>query len=191
MRASTLLSRWAAAWGVPDLAARTRVEVNPRLRRSLACCRQNLVYQCDLFDGIRRDLLVPFHYFGVPDDVDYANIPWRSGRFDDEALTQAVATQARAANALEQYRKRAGARTLAFCCSQRHADFMAEYFRKEGLRVAAVHSGPTSAPRTLSLERLDAGDLDVVFSVDMFNEGVDLPNVDTVLMLRPTESIVL
>ncbi len=97
----------------------------------LALCQENLVYRCDLTEGIRRELLSPFRYFGVPDEVDYANIPWRASRFDEEALTQAVATQARAENALEQYRSRAGQRTLAFCVSQRHADFMAEFFRKE------------------------------------------------------------
>ncbi len=107
----------------------------------LALCQQHLVYRCDLFDGIRRDLLVPFHCFGVPDEVDYANIPWRSGRFDDEALTQAVATQARAANALEQYRKRAGTRTLAFCGSQRHAD------RVDHPLAAAVRAGAPEGVR--------------------------------------------
>jgi hypothetical protein len=65
---------------------------------------------------------------------------------------------------------------------------MAEFFRGEGLRAAAVHSGPSSAPRATSLELLEAGDLDIVCAVDLFNEGVDLPLVDTVMMLRPTES---
>ena len=157
----------------------------------LALCDENIVYQCDLAEGIRRDLLVPFHYFGVPDEVDYRNIPWRSSRFDEEALTQAVATTSRAQNALEQWRQRAGRRTLAFCCSTGHADFMATFFREAGIRVAAVHSGPRTAPRTLSLEQLQDAELDVVFAVDMFNEGVDLPNVDTIMMLRPTESRVL
>jgi hypothetical protein len=157
----------------------------------LALCAENLVYRCDAAEAIRRDLLVPFRYFGVPDDVDYRNIPWRSSRFDEEALTRAVATASRAQNALEQWRQRHGRRTLAFCCSMRHADFMAEYFRQAGVRAEAVHSGPRSAPRALSLERLREGDLDVVFAVDMFNEGVDLPSVDTVMMLRPTESRVL
>ncbi|MBK7702672.1 MAG: hypothetical protein IPI34_07115 [bacterium] len=79
-------------------------------------------------------------------------------------------------------------RTLGFCCSVRHANYMAHYFNECGMRAVAVHSGPTSAPRTHSLERLSEGKIDVVFAVDLFNEGVDLPSVDTVLMLRPTES---
>ncbi len=157
----------------------------------LALCGENLVYRCDLAEGIRRAYLSPFHYFGVPDEVDYENIPWRSGRFKIDELTRAVATQARAENAFEQHRTRAGTRTLAFCCSTEHADFMSRFFQDAGLRAVAVHSRETSSPRTKSLEDLEAGKLDVVFSVDMFNEGVDVPHIDTVMMLRPTESRIL
>jgi superfamily II DNA or RNA helicase/HKD family nuclease len=157
----------------------------------LALCQENLVYRADLREGINRGLLAPFHYFGVPDDVDYNNIPWRSNRFDEEALTNAVATQRRAQNALDQLRKRGGKRTLAFCVSTRHADFMAEFFQQSGLRAVAVHSGSSSAPRALSLEHLASSEIDIVCAVDMFNEGVDVPELDTVLMLRPTGSRLL
>ncbi len=159
----------------------------------LALCQENLVYRCNVDRGISAGRLVPFHYFGVPDEVDYENIPWRSNHFDEEELTRAVATQARAQNALEQYRRRAkpGSRTLAFCCSRRHSDFMADFFDRNGLRAVSVHSGPDSFPRTAALEQLAGGQLDIVCAVDMFNEGVDVPNIDTVLMLRPTESTIL
>lgn len=157
----------------------------------LSLCQQNLVFRCDAFEAIEKDLLSPFRYFGVPDEVDYENIPWRSSKFDEAALTAAVATQARAQNALEQYKNHGGTRTLGFCCSKIHADFMADYFRQAGLRAAAVHSGPNSAPRATSLEQLRDGELDVLFAVDMFNEGVDVPSIDTVLMLRPTESAII
>ncbi|MCY3006965.1 MAG: DEAD/DEAH box helicase family protein [Planctomycetota bacterium] len=157
----------------------------------LGLCQENLVYRCDLIRGIDEELLSPFEYFGVPDEVDYSNIPWRSRRFDEAALTTAVSTHARAQNALEQLRRVGAKRTLGFCCSQQHADFMAEYFRGAGLRVASVHSGSESDPRSRSLEALGQGDLDIVFAVDMFNEGLDIPSIDTVLMLRPTESSIL
>ena len=157
----------------------------------LALCQENLVYRCDLPEGIRRGLLAPFHYFGVPDDIDYSNIPWRSNRFDEEALTNAVATRRRAENALDQWSKRGGKRTLMFCVSQRHANFMASFLRDKGLCAAAVHAGGDSEPRTLSLKALEQGGLDFVCAVDMFNEGVDLPALDTVMMLRPTESRIL
>jgi superfamily II DNA or RNA helicase len=157
----------------------------------LELCGGNLVFRCDLAEGIRRGLLCEFDYFGVPDEVDYTNIPWRSRRFDEAQLTTAVATLSRARNALEQLDRRGGSRTLAFCVSQRHADFMAGFLNDNGKRAVAVHTGATSAPRTQSLEQLQAGELDVVCAVDMFNEGVDLPDLDTVMMLRPTESKVL
>lgn len=157
----------------------------------LGLCEENLVYECDLWSGIDRELLAPFHYFGVPDPVEYAQIPWRSGRFDEAALTEAVATQSRAENALEQLAKRGGKKTIGFCVSRRHADFMADFARDRGLRAVAVHSGDTSAPRASALKALEDGDLDIVFAVDMFNEGVDVPSIDTVLMLRPTESPVV
>lgn len=156
----------------------------------LGLCQDNLVFQCDAFEGIERGLLSAFSYFGVSDTVDYSNIPWRGGRFDEKDLELALATQARAQNAFEQHTRLAGAgtRTLGFCCSQRHADFMADFFRAKGLRCASVHAGASSAPRASSLQGLRNGDLDVLFAVDMFNEGVDVPEIDTVLMLRPTES---
>jgi superfamily II DNA or RNA helicase/HKD family nuclease/diadenosine tetraphosphate (Ap4A) HIT family hydrolase len=154
----------------------------------LPLCGNNLVYRCDVAEGIRRTLLCPFSYYGVPDEVDYTNIPWRNNRFDETALTEAVATQKRSQNALEHLQRYGKKRTIAFCVSQRHADYMARFFNEHGVRAASVHSGEHSAPRAHSLERLEAGDLDVVCAVDMFNEGVDLPNVDTILMLRPTES---
>ncbi len=154
----------------------------------LALCGENLVYRCQVPRGIELGLLCPYAYYGVPDEVDYANIPWRSTRFDEAALTEAVATTRRADNVLEQWRKHRPERTLAFCVSQRHADFMRGHFTANGVPCASVHSGPGSDGRALSLEQLAAGELQVVFAVDMFNEGVDVPSIDAVMMLRPTES---
>lgn len=157
----------------------------------LALCGENLVFECGLTEAIDRSELVPFHYWGVPDVVDFEPIPWRNGRFDPEELVAAVTTQERADHAIREWTDRRGTRTLAFCASTLHADFMADQFRQAGIRAVAVHSNPTSAPRRRSLAELAAGELDVVCSVDIFNEGVDIPAVDTVLMLRPTESPVV
>ena len=157
----------------------------------LALCQENLVFEASVPDGVSAGLLCAFQYWGVPDVIDYANIPWRNARFDPTELTAAVATDARAQNALEQFRKHGAQRCIAFCCSQRHANFMAEFFNARGVRSVAVHSGNESAPRATSLRHLADGEIDVIFSVDMFNEGVDVPNIDTVLMLRPTESTVI
>jgi superfamily II DNA or RNA helicase/HKD family nuclease/diadenosine tetraphosphate (Ap4A) HIT family hydrolase len=157
----------------------------------LSLCGNNLVFRCDLTTGVRRGLLCTFHYFGVPDIVDYRNIPWRSSRFDEQALTQAVATEARSKNALDQYRQRAGSRTIAFCVSQRHSDYMSDFFNRNGVLSRSVHSGESSSPRAESLEMLKTGRVSVICAVDMFNEGVDVPELDTVMMLRPTESKII
>ena len=157
----------------------------------LALCQENLVFEANIRTGIESGRLCPFHYFGVADDIDYSNIPWRNSQFDITELTAAIATEARARNSLEQFSEHGGRRCIAFCCSQRHADFMAEFFVRQGIKAVAVHSGANSAPRTTSLERLRDGELEVIFAVDMFNEGVDVPSIDTVLMLRPTESTII
>ena len=118
----------------------------------LALCDDNLVYESDLFCGVSEQLLVPFHYYGIFDsDVDYQGIPWRNGRFDPELLANKLATLGRARHALSQWRLHAQTRTLAFCVSIRHADYMAEHFRKEGIRAAAVYAdSPLSRARRWS-----------------------------------------
>lgn len=157
----------------------------------LAYCGQNLVYRCDLARGIIAGRLCPFRYFGVPDSIDYQNIPWHSGKFKEMDLDNALVIKARSQNVWDQYQKYAGTRTLAFCASLRHAEHMRAFFTEKGASVVAVHSGPESSSRSDSLNRLEAGELDVVFCVDMFNEGVDVKEIDTVMMLRPTESRII
>jgi superfamily II DNA or RNA helicase/HKD family nuclease/SOS-response transcriptional repressor LexA len=157
----------------------------------LSLCDDNLVFGCPLFKGITSGLLAPFHYYGIHDEsVDYKEVPWRNGRFDPEELSNKLATLARARHALTQWRAKAQKRTLAFCVSTRHADYMADHFTRAGVAAAAVYAG-SELGRAQALEKLEDGRLQVVFSVDLFNEGVDLPSIDTVLMLRPTESKIL
>jgi superfamily II DNA or RNA helicase/HKD family nuclease len=157
----------------------------------LSLCDDNLVYSCDLFRGITSRLLSPFHYFGITDEsVDYREVPWRNGRFDPEELSNKLATLARARHAIKEWRDRAQKKTLAFCASVKHAEFMSEQFNRAGIPAGAVYSG-SHLGRVEALERLDDGRLAALFSVDLFNEGVDLPSIDTVMMLRPTESKIL
>ncbi len=161
----------------------------------LALCGDRMVYRCDLFEGIERALLSPFDYFGIADEVDYEQIPWRNGRFDEESLDNQIATDRRAARALEEWLRRIGLgrRTLGFCASIRHAEHMRRFLEVAcpDIRCAAVHGGDRSDARQASLDALRHGELDLLLSVDMFNEGVDLPEVDGVLMLRPTTSPVI
>lgn len=157
----------------------------------LALCGDNLVFECDLVEGIRRDQLVPFHYWGLKDVVDFEPIPWRNGKFDPAALATAVETSDRAQQDLDAWRELGHGPTLGFCCSITHATFMADFFAKHGVPSVAVHSGPGSAPRAQSIQQLRTGSIQVVFTVDVFNEGLDVPEVETVLMLRPTQSPVI
>jgi len=157
----------------------------------LSLCDDNLVYTCDLFQGIEAHLLAPFHYHGIFDEeVNYKEIPWRNGRFDPEALSNKLATLGRAKHAMREWVRLKQRRTLAFCVSIRHAEFMAEQFRKEGFAAQAVYGG-SELGRVEALERLSTSSLEVLFSVDLFSEGMDLPLIDTVMLLRPTDSKVL
>ncbi|MET4694432.1 DEAD/DEAH box helicase family protein [Endozoicomonas lisbonensis] len=157
----------------------------------LSLCDNNLVFERNLVHGINAQLLAPFHYFGIDDKyVDYDEIPWRNGKFDIGALENAFASRKRAEHILNHWQEKKQVRTLGFCISRRHADFMAAVFAKAGFRAAAVYSD-SELRRHEALNQLEAGGLDVLFSVDLFNEGTDLPAIDTVLMLRPTESKIL
>ncbi|MBF0246223.1 MAG: DEAD/DEAH box helicase family protein, partial [Planctomycetes bacterium] len=157
----------------------------------LNLCDGNLVYECPLLRGIEEDYLCPFHYFGILDaEVDYSSIPWRNGKFDEGELEKMVATQARADHTFREWQEKGGQKTLAFCVSRRHADFMAEYFREQGIACVSVHS-TSEIRRKEAMDGLAQGKYKIVFSVDLFNEGFDLPGIDTVMMLRPTESNIL
>ncbi|MEO9713055.1 MAG: DUF3427 domain-containing protein [Marinobacter alexandrii] len=157
----------------------------------LSLCDDNLVFEYPLFEGVRGQFLVPFHYYGIYDEtVDYTEIPWRNGKFDPNLLANKLATYGRAKHVLKVWSEEKESRTLAFCVSRIHADFMTCQFVKKGIKAAAVH-GESEMSRGEALEKLENGQLDVIFSVDLFNEGVDLPAIDTVLLLRPTESKIL
>lgn len=161
----------------------------------LSLCHNNLVFERNLVHGIDGEILVPFHYFGVWDDsVDYQEIPWRNGKFDPAALDAQFATTRRAKHIFKHWEDKQQSRTLAFCISKKHADFMAEQFNttyaSQGFKALAVHSD-SSVHRNEALTMLDNGCVQVLFSVDLFNEGTDLPSIDTVLMLRPTESNII
>ncbi len=157
----------------------------------LSLCDDNLVFTCNLFEGVSRQLLSPFHYYGIYDDaIDYKEIPWRSIRTDLDRLESKLATLARARHAHQQWQLYKQQRTLAFCISIKHADFMADQFKRLGIAAAAVH-GHSQLSRSEALTQLRNKEIEVLFSVDLFNEGVDLPEIDTVMLLRPTDSTVL
>ena len=157
----------------------------------LSLCDNNLVFECNLVHGIDSKILVPFEYYGISDQsVDYQEIPWRHGKFDPIALDVVFATQKRAMHIYKGWKEKRQSRTLAFCVSKLHAEFMSTYFCKKGIRAVAVYSD-SKIRRNEALEKLNSGDIEIIFSVDLFNEGTDLPSIDTILMLRPTASKIL
>lgn len=147
-----------------------------------------------LWDAIDQHRLSPFMYFGIHDGLDLRYIPWRRGQgYDIDALSNLyTSTDAWARTVLHEVLEHADdparMRCLGFCVSIDHARFMARHFNEHGVPSVAVWGDSPDADRRAALQDLAEGRVRAVFSVDLFNEGVDVPSVDTVLMLRPTES---
>lgn len=156
-----------------------------------AFCEDNVVYEINLQEAINKDYLAPFHYYGIYDDTtDYTQIPLSNGRYVSEQLERALSVTARGDLILKRYREYQSQRALAFCSGIKHANYMTNVFRSNGVRSVAVHSGqgPHVMERKAAVDALRNRDINVIFSVDQFNEGVDIPEVDLVMFLRPTES---
>ncbi len=146
-----------------------------------------------LWKALDQELLSPFHYFGIGCGPDLRAVPWSGGKYDVGTLSNVyTADHLFARRVLTEVHKRVkdvGAiRALGFCVDVAHAEFMARVFNEAGLPARAVSATTSRAMRKESLEMLRSGTLRAIFSVDLFNEGVDVPDVDTVLFLRPTES---
>jgi superfamily II DNA or RNA helicase/HKD family nuclease len=146
-----------------------------------------------LWEALERQLLSPFQYFGVHDDVDLQRLEWKRGRGYDSAQLEAAYTDNDARvgiilRAIEDTVDAQAMRAIGFCVSIAHADFMAERFRRAGIPAVALHSAVAAEKRDEAVAQLKRGELKILFTVDLFNEGIDLPTVDTILMLRPTES---
>jgi len=168
-----------------------------------------LAAQATIGNGIAEGSLVPFRYRGLKDDVDFEQIPWRNGRFDPAVLEAALENAPRMERLWAEWQAAPAGRTLVFCCSRRHAVFVRDWLRRKGVSAAAVFSesgtgfslsnpaastrqakdlSHKSDPRMASLAAFHSGTLSAFCVVDLFNEGVDIPLVDRVVMLRPTES---
>lgn len=157
-----------------------------------AVCDYNVAYEIRLPEAINRGDLCPFRYYGVFDEtVDYTKIPQYKGKYKGEELEKALMLDKRANLILKHYSKFNSLRALGFCSSKNHAEYMAKYFNDNGVKACAVYSdsnSENSLDRKEAIEKLTKGELNIVFSVDMFNEGVDIKSIDMVIFLRPTES---
>lgn len=150
-------------------------------------------YEMRLAEALELGLLAPFHYFGIHDDIDLDHVRFTRGRYDEAELDRLyTGNDARVRLVLEQLRRIVGQtdemRALGFCVSVEHARFMARRFSESGLPSVAVTGESTRDERRDAIRRLEKGELAALFTVDLFNEGVDIPTVNTVLFLRPTES---
>lgn len=149
-------------------------------------------------EAIDRKLLCPFHYFGVSDETDLSQVRWTRGGYDASELENVFVFSR------EQAKRRAKSivasvaryvtdindmRGLGFCVSKEHARFMAEQFVEAGIPAEALTSDSDHTTRLEAKKKLVAGEVKVIFVVDIYNEGVDIPEVNTVLFLRPTESL--
>jgi superfamily II DNA or RNA helicase len=147
-----------------------------------------------LWDAIDQHRLSPFLYYGIHDGLDLRAVPWRRGTgYDVAGLTNLLtANDVWAKRVIAQTHAHvddlARMRALGFCVSVDHARFMARVFRAAGIAATAVWGDSPADERRAALQDLAAGRIQVLFSVDLFNEGVDLPAVDTLLLLRPTDS---
>lgn len=155
-------------------------------------CDYNVPYEISLKDGINKGMLVPFHYYGIYDETDYTKLHIVRGKYVEEELNKTYIGNAYRHDLIYKYYCKYGSKqALGFCCSRKHVEEMAKEFSRRGIPSAAVYSnadGEFSMDRTEAIEKLESGKIKVIFSVDMFNEGVDIPSVDMVMFLRPTES---
>jgi len=149
-----------------------------------------------LWDALTDDLLVPFHYFGVADNVDLSGLEWKRGDYVAADLDKVyTGNDARAAKVLSELRDKVTdvrrIRALGFCVSVAHAEYMARVFSDAGIPARAVSGKTNEADREEALEDLRQMRVNALFAADLFNEGLDIPQVDTVLLLRPTQSATL
>ena len=151
-------------------------------------------------EAIDRKLLCPFQYFGVTDTIDLDTLRWSAGGYDKAELSKLYTLSGVMANrradmvvsALVKYvTDIAAVKGLGFCVSIAHAQFMCRYFNEHGIASMYLIGSSLEEERNIAKLRLVAGDVRFIFVVDLYNEGVDIPEVNTVLFLRPTESLTI
>lgn len=151
-------------------------------------------YELRLWDALQQQLLAPMHYFGVNDDTDLSGVTWRRGDYDPHELGELYvrAGDRRVRLILSEIEKKIydlnKMKALGFCVSVKHARFMAERFQVHGVPAASITGETPMTERNKAIHDLRTGAIKVIFSVDVFNEGVDMPEANTVLLLRPTQS---
>lgn len=147
-----------------------------------------------LCEAINRQLLCPFHYFGVKDDIDLSELTWNRGGYDNQELENLYTADTKRVDLIVRAMKKYGDDLekmvgLGFCVSVKHAHFMADMFNRCGIESIALDGTTTDSIRVDARKKLEIGAIKFIFTVDLFNEGIDIPNINIILLLRPTESV--
>ncbi|MCD7798378.1 MAG: DUF3427 domain-containing protein [Akkermansiaceae bacterium] len=153
-------------------------------------------HEIRLGEAIERALVVPFHYYGIQDEpgIDFRQTDWSRGHYKTDSLDGLLADNRRRAGwIIAQVQKYVAdlrrVRAIGFCVSIRHAEMMAELCCEKGLRAIALTANSPKEEREAAPGRLSRREIQFIFTVDLYNEGVDIVDADTVLFLRPTESL--
>ncbi|WP_276357044.1 DUF3427 domain-containing protein [Cohnella caldifontis] len=163
-------------------------------RDVLSYFNDTIAAEIRLTDAIDRKLLCPFQYFGVTDQVDLSQVKWSRRGYDLNELENLYTNnRIRAVQILNSLRRYVTdmeqVKGLGFCVGVDHAMYMAKVFNEAGIPSIALHGKSNDEDRQLAKMRLASGEIKLIFVVDLYNEGVDIPEVNTILFLRPTESL--
>ena len=151
-------------------------------------------------EAIERKLLCPFQYFGVSDSVDLNTLTWSHGGYDKTELSNLYSLSGHVANeranlivssTIKYVTDIDEVKGLGFCVSVQHANFMAQYFNQHNIPSISLTGQSPVEERNTAKQKLVSGQIRFIFVVDIYNEGVDIPEVNTVLFLRPTESLTI
>jgi hypothetical protein len=162
----------------------------------LGCFDHHVAADIRLWHALEKQLLAPFEYYGIADGVSLEVVEWRRGGYDLGGLDKVyTGNDERARLVLAKLKEIHGhpekARGLGFCVSVAHAEFMARRFTDAGIPSLVIHGATEARERDEAPRKLERGEIAFLFTCDLYNEGVDLPFVDTLLLLRPTESATL
>lgn len=169
-------------------------------RSILTYFNNRIAAEIRLPEAIDRKLLCPFQYFGVTDSVDLESLKWARGGYDRRELSKVYTLSEIGANrranmiieALFKYvTDLEEVKGLGFCVSVEHAKFMADYFNEKAIAAIYLTGDSPDEERKTAKEKLVTGQVRFIFVVDIYNEGVDIPEINTVLFLRPTESLTI
>jgi superfamily II DNA or RNA helicase/HKD family nuclease len=150
-----------------------------------------------IWEAIEQGYLCPFAYFGIGDGTDLSTVRWTRGAgYDVEDLTNVyTANHYWISQVIQQVQQKildpSMMRALGFCVGVKHAQFVAEQFNRVGIKSVVLTGDDESPERAAAISRLTRGEIQAIFTVDLFNEGIDIPSVDTLLLFRPTDSALL